>query len=345
MNVLLLANMGPSEQRPNSGRFIQNQFESLCSTKSIDVEYFYLNQDPVGKIGKALRYPLFFLRFLKTFIFSLNKIDIIHVHFFYPTIFLAIAYKWFRNWDVKIVVTFHGSDIYHYLPPSRLYKFATRYIDHAIFVSKKLEERFFCKVPSSVMSAGILDLFTPMNVEKSIDLLFIGHVNKNKGIDRLQTLLEFPELKGLNVAIVGEVDCSQLPDLNDRIRSSLKGGVPPSELLELIHQSKFLISLSRNESFGLVMAEAMACGVPVVATETDGAREQIIDRINGFILPNNDDWLNELGYKSIKAITDMAQSDYHLLSQNATSSAQKHKLSAISHELVRIYCSLGQAYD
>jgi glycosyltransferase involved in cell wall biosynthesis len=49
-----------------------------------------------------------------------------------------------------------------------------------------------------------------------------------------------------------------------------------------------LVSTSRTESFGMVLAEAAACGVPVVATATEGAREIVADGATGWIVPIGD---------------------------------------------------------
>ena len=45
------------------------------------------------------------------------------------------------------------------------------------------------------------------------------------------------------------------------------------------------VSASHTESFGLAMVEAMACGLPLVATNTDGANEVITENQTGFIVP------------------------------------------------------------
>jgi glycosyltransferase involved in cell wall biosynthesis len=56
----------------------------------------------------------------------------------------------------------------------------------------------------------------------------------------------------------------------------------------LIASLDVLASASRTEAFGMVLAEAAACGVPVVATATEGAREIVDDRVTGFIVPIGD---------------------------------------------------------
>src|SRR5205085_4452671 len=54
---------------------------------------------------------------------------------------------------------------------------------------------------------------------------------------------------------------------------------------ELLSVLDVFVSASETESFGLAIAEAMACGVAVVATETDGAKELIQDQRTGLLAP------------------------------------------------------------
>lgn len=56
----------------------------------------------------------------------------------------------------------------------------------------------------------------------------------------------------------------------------------------LLHSFDLLVSASHTEAFGMAMVEAMACGVPVVATATEGAREIIEDAKAGLLVPIGD---------------------------------------------------------
>jgi L-malate glycosyltransferase len=60
------------------------------------------------------------------------------------------------------------------------------------------------------------------------------------------------------------------------------------DALSIIVKLDVLVSASRSEAFGMAMAEAMFCGVPVVATETEGARSLIEDNVNGLLVPAGD---------------------------------------------------------
>ncbi|HEY1404418.1 MAG TPA: glycosyltransferase family 4 protein, partial [Pyrinomonadaceae bacterium] len=61
-----------------------------------------------------------------------------------------------------------------------------------------------------------------------------------------------------------------------------------SDLTPLISSLDLYVSASRAEAFGLATLEALMCGVPVVATATDGAREMIEDGVTGTLAPVGD---------------------------------------------------------
>lgn len=60
------------------------------------------------------------------------------------------------------------------------------------------------------------------------------------------------------------------------------------DIAPLIASLDVLVSASRTEAFGMVLAEAAACGVPAVATATDGALEIVDDGVTGRIVPIGD---------------------------------------------------------
>jgi len=66
------------------------------------------------------------------------------------------------------------------------------------------------------------------------------------------------------------------------------GKIDQQELTNYYHASDIYISSSCHESFGKVLIEAMATGLPVVATATTGSKEIIKDGVNGFLVPIGD---------------------------------------------------------
>lgn len=64
---------------------------------------------------------------------------------------------------------------------------------------------------------------------------------------------------------------------------------PDADIMQRYKQSSILVLTSVSESFGLVLVEAMSCGLPVVAFDCPyGPRDIIIDGKNGFLVKQND---------------------------------------------------------
>jgi glycosyltransferase involved in cell wall biosynthesis len=60
------------------------------------------------------------------------------------------------------------------------------------------------------------------------------------------------------------------------------------EVPALLSALDLFVSPSRSEPFGLSIIEAMACGVPVVATKSEGAGEILEDGVTGLLVPPGD---------------------------------------------------------
>ncbi len=87
--------------------------------------------------------------------------------------------------------------------------------------------------------------------------------------------------------IVGGVDASMAPLLaklpNERVE--YLGNVPNAELASLYSAAHVFVLPSIEEGLAMVMAEAMACGCPVIATENSGAEDLFTNDREGFIVP------------------------------------------------------------
>jgi glycosyltransferase involved in cell wall biosynthesis len=59
-------------------------------------------------------------------------------------------------------------------------------------------------------------------------------------------------------------------------------------MIELMSTSDVLVLPSIEDGFGLVMAEAMACGCPVIASTNTGGDDLYTDGVEGFIVPIRD---------------------------------------------------------
>lgn len=123
------------------------------------------------------------------------------------------------------------------------------------------------------------------NSRKPISLFFAGNRRVMKGFDLLPEIMadlgdEFhlsiaAGLRGKNSAPTGKY----IHDL---------GRISPSEMPALYNSCDIYLFPSRLEGFGLSVAEAMACGKPVVTTDCSSLPELVIDGKGGYLCPMDD---------------------------------------------------------
>ena len=71
-------------------------------------------------------------------------------------------------------------------------------------------------------------------------------------------------------------------------KAILCGAVPNTEVPGIISKMDVFCLPSVAESFGVSAVEAMACCVPVIATDVDGFREVVDDGVTGYLVPARD---------------------------------------------------------
>jgi D-inositol-3-phosphate glycosyltransferase len=172
-----------------------------------------------------------------------------------------------------------------------------------------------CTIPPGID----LSRFHPRDVNearKQLDLpdnpivLFIGRVDPIKGID---TLIDaFAALRNRNwgsrppkLVFIGgtvhklsngdEVPGEDLAPVLERARQHgveadvIFRGAQPQDLLPLYYSAATVcVVTSLYESFGLVAVEAMACGIPVVATRVGGMKFTVEEDVSGLLVPSGD---------------------------------------------------------
>lgn len=351
MKILVLSNMSPKKSAPLQGLFVDNQVQRLQAVNK-NIDYYKMRWNSDSLLGRVFKYPVFLLQFFFDIVFKRQKYALIHVHFFFPTIILAACYKLLINRHVKIVVTCHGSDVYSYVPPNYLYKKLSYFVDKWIFTSKELQHRFFrCVESAIVLCAGYDDnLFFPSDIitDKTYDYIQIGSLDYNKGIERFLYLVEnFPKQQ---FALVGEGPLKDLViDATNRFSNlHYLGKQSPKDLVYHIRRSKFLLSLSKHESFGLTITEGHACGVPCIATLTDGSTAQIQDKVR--LIPqllNNEELVLKKLKDTLTYFNSLDKTDYANLSCDVSSHTKEFSLSYITEELLAIYsqCLKGHSNE
>jgi glycosyltransferase involved in cell wall biosynthesis len=144
---------------------------------------------------------------------------------------------------------------------------------------------------TEVIHNGIdVDFFTPgkepaVRRDGKIKLLFVGNPSRRKGADLLPPLMarlgedyELTYTSGLRASDA----LSRLPNTRPLGRLSL------DDLRQAYREADMLVFPSRLEGFGYAAAEAMACGTPVITTESSALPEVVTDGETGILCPVDD---------------------------------------------------------
>jgi D-inositol-3-phosphate glycosyltransferase len=164
----------------------------------------------------------------------------------------------------------------------------------------------------AVIPCGVdLELFRPgdaagararLGVYAEGVLLFVGRLTPIKGLDTLLRALAALRSDGLahtrlRLLVVGGTkgdpgDGAQLrrlaQDLGVGAWVDLRGPQPQDALPDYYAAADLCVMPSRYESFGMVALEAMACGVPVIASRVGGLALTVQDRVTGLLVPEGD---------------------------------------------------------
>jgi len=114
-------------------------------------------------------------------------------------------------------------------------------------------------------------------------VIFIGSLNQRKGITYLLEALENIPKVELNIVGRGIFDNDLLNNYNVKI--NIHKNIPHNEMVSLLQNCHCFVLPSLVEGFGQVILEAMATGIPVIASENTIASDIINDGENGFLVP------------------------------------------------------------
>jgi glycosyltransferase involved in cell wall biosynthesis len=132
-------------------------------------------------------------------------------------------------------------------------------------------------------------IFEPERIKrianKQLRVVYAGKVDKNKNITATQKALSILRTKGWNIAftVVGNiVDKQEYKRIMKDPKTFYKPEQPKEALISIYRENDIFIMPSVHESFGLVYAEAMSQGLPVVYTRGQGFDKQFEEGLVGF---------------------------------------------------------------
>jgi glycosyltransferase involved in cell wall biosynthesis len=155
------------------------------------------------------------------------------------------------------------------------------------------------RVVSVGVDGDVFRLGAP-EVRRRDQILYVGWINYTKGIDVLLRAMKILDTRGSSgrLMLVGgaayrntRLQEKKLRRLADSLalgnRVNFVGPKSHVDIARLMSESGVLVLPSRDESFGAVLIEALACGTPVVATRCGGP-EDIVEEQVGVLVPPED---------------------------------------------------------
>jgi glycosyltransferase involved in cell wall biosynthesis len=202
-----------------------------------------------------------------------GEFDLIHSHYD----FMALTYS--RLVKTPVLTTIHGFSSPKIMP-----------------VYCKYRDGYFVSISDSDRAPGLNYLATvyngidlalyPLRESGGDDLVFLGRIHPDKGV---HLAIDVARQSGLPLLIAGIIQDQQYfseqvqPHLDRQIR--YVGPVDVQGKNELFSRARALLHLNTiPERFGLVLAEANAAGVPVIAMDLGSCREVIEDGETGFLV-------------------------------------------------------------
>lgn len=239
-----------------------------------------------------------------------EKLDLLHVHYAIPHAVCAILGRHMAESDIGIVTTLHGTDITVLGSDSSL-KEAIRYgiekSDVVTAVSNSLRDQTYELIDPDQSIETVYNFVDEreyqvkdaVHLKEELGILedekVVIHVSNFRKVKRVGDVVDtFHRIRqqvSSKLLLVG--DGPEMSGIQEQVKElKLDEDVlflgKRDNLSELYNISNLKLLLSEKEAFGLVMLEAMACGVPGIGTNVGGIPEIIEPGENGYLVELDD---------------------------------------------------------
>lgn len=271
------------------------------------VENIYFHEVEMSRYP-LFEFPLYSLALTSKMIevATYENLDLLHVHYAIPHATSAYLAKQIlqEKSDIKIITTLHGTDITLVgLEPSFLHltKFSIMKSDGVTAVSKYLKEKTLTQY-SMDKDIRVIPNFVDTNIYRKTERPHLHccvanesekvmvHISNFRPVKRVPDTIRILEKVNKEVPtkliLVGDgpdrSECERLArELGIANRVSFLG--KQEGLVEILNSADLFLLPSQSESFGLAALEAMACGLPVIATSVGGIPEVVDHNETGYI--------------------------------------------------------------
>lgn len=174
-------------------------------------------------------------------------------------------------------------------------KKADAYIVLSNFIKKELINEGFDEKKIHIIPNGVdIKKFYPEKIKKygkTKIITFVGRLTHEKGLFYLLKALKKIKFSGFELFLLGEGPLEK--DLKEFVKKigleeKVKFWGYQQDVFEFLQMSDLFVLPSISEGMSNALLEAMACGLPIVATEVSGSADLIEDGMNGFLVKPGD---------------------------------------------------------
>jgi len=234
-----------------------------------------------------------------------HSYDLIHVNWLYPD---GLSIPAIKRRNIPVVLTIHGSDWYKTRGRASLRKVlhtSLQQADNILTVGNTLKNDILSTYPELREKTHVIHNAVDFSVFRIPDsreqalaalgwepdrrhLLCVANINPEKGVDVLLDAFQHITNRNTILHIIGNnpgdsYAQSVIAKIAQQQQVILHPPVTHEEIATYYQACDMLVLPSRKEGFGLSLAEAIACGKPVVSTKSGGP-EDIVTSANGYLV-------------------------------------------------------------
>lgn len=285
--------------------------------------------------------------------YSFNDFQVLHAHSLFSNGY--IAYKINEEYGVPYIVTARSTDLntfFKYMVHLRklgveILKNAKKIIflspslrDEMInnYVPENFKKEFYDKsfiIPNGLDPFWLKNKNTPKDIpnKSHLSIVQVGLINKGKNVLTTAKAIEILNGKGFNIKfnVVGKIENQSIYNkLIEKDFVQYHKPVSKEKLLNIYRSNDIFVMPSIKETFGLVYAEAMSQGLPVLYSKGQGFDKHFPDGQIGYSIEKMDE--NDVAAKIIKVLEE-----YKLISQKAVDSCGKFDWDTIAKKTISLY--------
>lgn len=226
-------------------------------------------------------------------LFRQSRIDVVHTHNLRSLLYGAPAARLARS--RRVIHTRHGQLYGASASDTRAFRWASWFTDHVVCVSDdsarlSLADGVAPRRVRTIVNGVDSTRFAFLGSAEGSTVVAVGRLSPEKGFDTLieAIALASSEHPSLRLELAGDGPClPELRRLADRLgvreRVNFLGEV--SDVPAVLARARLFVLPSLTEGISLTLLEAMARGLPVVATAVGGTPEVVIDGETGRLAP------------------------------------------------------------